>query len=636
MTYLTQFERLSNDSDLLSWATDEVGEKISITMAQRIIQFTLLTILALPAMVIAEEAPEKLEAKSAELRESRTSQTQSVRSHSNGDNLTEFDEGSREQKNNAQTPSTEQRLASEEAGITGGAIPSETATEARQPVAEADPVEFDVFELQISGNNLLPGHLIERVVYPHLGTGKSLADIEAIRLTLEKLYHGQGYQTVVVSIPEQEVKAGVVRLHVTEGTVANLAVLGARYYSPTDIRAEVGQVRPGNVPHFPTLQQELGRLGMQTSDRNITPIFKAGRTTGTLDVDLKVKDRLPVHGSIELNDRNTKDTSRTRLVTNLSYNNLWQQYHSASVTWQTAPEESEEVDVWSISYSLPMGQGNQLVAYAIDSDSQSDISGANALRVLGRGEIIGLRMVRTLKPLVEYFHSISFGLDHKDVEEEVALLGGGTLLTPIEFSKVAVEYRGFSANQQTNISFSLGAHFALRGLGANEEEFEDKRFKARPNFFYWTVQLSAQRELGRVGRLVARLQGQYSDQPLINNEQFSVGGVDTVRGYYSSQQLGDTGATTSLEWHTPAVPGLGRFRINDLHALLFSDYGSVKSNALLPGEAEHSELYSLGVGFRLQTRSNFSAQADWAQARKDSASVLADEDRWHFNLRYQF
>lgn len=636
MTYLTQFKRLSNDSDLFSWVTDEESEKISITMAQRIIQFTLLTILALPAMVIAEEAAEKLQEKSTELHEPRTSQTQSVRSHSNGDNLTEFDERSQEQKNNAQTPSTEQRLASEEAGITGGAVPSETATEARQSEPEADPVLFDVLELQISGNKVLANQLIERVVYPHLGEQKSLADIEAIRLALENLYHGEGYQTVVVSIPEQEVKNGIVRLQVTEGTVANLAVLGAQYYSPAEIRAEVGQVMPGSVPHFPTLQQQLGKLGMQTSDRNITPIFKAGRRTGTLDVDLKVEDSLPVHGSIELNDRDTKDTSRTRLVTNLSYHNLWQQHHSASVTWQTAPQESEEVDVWSISYSLPMRQGTQLVAYAIDSDSQSDITGASALRVLGKGSIIGLRLVRSLKPLAHYYHSLSIGLDNKDVEEEVALLGGGTLLTPIEFTKFAVEYRGFTTIQQTNISFSTGAHFALRGLGANEEEFEEKRFKARPNFFYWTTQLSAQRDMGKVGRLVVRLHGQYSDQPLINNEQFSVGGVDTVRGYYSSQQLGDTGATTSLEWHTPAVPGMDRFRIDDLHGLVFSDYGSVKSNVLLPGEAEHSELYSFGVGMRMHTRANLSLQVDWAEAQKDASSVLADEDRWHFNLRYQF
>ena len=48
-----------------------------------------------------------------------------------------------------------------------------------------------------------------------------------------------------------------------------------------------------------------------------SPELKPGVEPGTVDIDLNVKDKLPLHGSVELNNRYSADTTKLRLNANL-------------------------------------------------------------------------------------------------------------------------------------------------------------------------------------------------------------------------------------------------------------------------------------------------------------------------------
>ncbi len=86
---------------------------------------------------------------------------------------------------------------------------------------------------------------------------KTLADVEKAREALEKAYHGAGYLTVLVSIPQQKVNGGVVRLEVTEAPVDRLRVVGSRYYSLGEIKAAAPELAEGKVPNFNDMQKQL-------------------------------------------------------------------------------------------------------------------------------------------------------------------------------------------------------------------------------------------------------------------------------------------------------------------------------------------------------------------------------------------
>ena len=99
------------------------------------------------------------------------------------------------------------------------------------PGAAQPPKPFPVLEYQIEGNTLLSTMDVEKAVLPYLGETRTIKDIEAARLQLENTYHDRGYKTVLVTIPQQQVLDGVVRLQVTEAAVGKLHVEGSRYHS---------------------------------------------------------------------------------------------------------------------------------------------------------------------------------------------------------------------------------------------------------------------------------------------------------------------------------------------------------------------------------------------------------------------
>lgn len=498
-------------------------------------------------------------------------------------------------------------------------------------------VSFDVWEFRVRGRSVLPRTLVERAVYPFLGPDRSVQDVEAARAALETLFRDQGYPTVIVNIPEQDVSDGVVALDIVQGRVERLRISGATYFSLGRIRREVPALAEGEVPNLPRVQEQLQNLNQANADRRITPVFRPGRRPGTVEVELKVKDELPLHGSVEVNGRNTADTSRTRLTGNLRYDNLWQRMHSLSLQYQVSPEEPEEVQVFAATYVVPVGSGqDRLALYAINSESDTEISGTGALAVVGNGTIVGARWVRPLDGSPGYSHSLTLGGDYKDFDEAIELVGADSLDTPIDYTKFSAQYSGNLIGEQALTRFSTGVNFGVRGLGNDEDEFEDKRFQARPNFVYLTASLNHEREFAGGLRLRGRLEGQVAGQPLISNEQFSTGGADGVRGYFESQALADDGLAGSLELYSPSLARHLHAQIDDLRFLVFADAARLQINDPLPGTDDRIELYGVGAGLRLSAFRHVNASLDLAWPLIDAEDVDKGDSRAHFSVNYDF
>ncbi|MCX7103380.1 MAG: ShlB/FhaC/HecB family hemolysin secretion/activation protein, partial [Methylobacter sp.] len=99
-----------------------------------------------------------------------------------------------------------------QAGVEGFAqdVPQAAVAEVEKQKTPEQPATFDLLELRVKGNNLIERKQLERTIYPFLGLKKSVDNVELARAALEELYRKQGYQTVSVDIPEQDVKNGIV------------------------------------------------------------------------------------------------------------------------------------------------------------------------------------------------------------------------------------------------------------------------------------------------------------------------------------------------------------------------------------------------------------------------------------------
>jgi hemolysin activation/secretion protein len=497
------------------------------------------------------------------------------------------------------------------------------------------PRRFDVNEYVIEGNTALPVVAVERAVYPHLGPQRTIDDVERARASLEQAYRAAGFPSVIVDVPQQQVKDGVVMLQVTEGKVSRTRVVGARYYSQGRILEKLPAVAEGSVLSTAELQEQLGDVN-RGSGLRVEPVLRAGRIPGTTEVDLRVQDEFPLHGALELNNRYSPNTSALRLVGTLRYDNLFQRRHSLSFQYQTSPQDWSEVRVWSAAYTVPFASGWFLTGYYVDSQSgvATAIAGST---FLGNGRIYGLRATVPLPSVRDgFFHSATLGIDHKDFQDNLVQPGLPPLPTPISYTPLIGAYSAtwFGTGRRTTAGASLS--FALRGVSSEATEFENKRFRAQENFVVLRGELEHERVLPEKWVGWGRVDGQLSSQPLVSNEQYVAGGIFNVRGYLEATALGDNAIRGSAELRTPNQGARLSDRIDDLRGVVFVDSAHLTIRDALPGQQASTTLLGAGFGLRLRAYNALRVQADLGWPMRDAFATKAWDPRFQFIANVAF
>lgn len=491
---------------------------------------------------------------------------------------------------------------------------------------------FNIFEYVVNGNTVLTVSQVEKAVYPYLGESRSIEDVEKARSALEKEFHQAGYLTVFVNIPEQEVNAGVVKFEVIEGKVEKLQVVGAEYYSLGKIKQRVAEFQEGHVPHFPTVQKQIASVNTN-QDRVIAPVLRPGKTPGMVDVDLKVDDKLPLHASMEYNNRYNPNTTSTRLSGNLRYDNLWQLDHSLSLGFQVTPEDVNQTKVFSGTYVIPY-DGDYYATYVVVS--KSDVSAVGDVSVVGNGDIYGFRYIHPLPSVDNLYHNLTLGIDYKDFQQTTRLLGFDAINAPIQYTPLLI---GYTANINTPASttkLDLNLNFSLRGFGNHEDQFAIKRFGASANYAYLRSELSHTQRVFNDWQLYAALGGQFTKDNLISNEQYFLGGLQTVRGYLEANALGDYGVNAKLELRTPEVHPASLPFISSLRGMVFYDYGYTKSYDPLPNQTAAFTLASTGLGLQLKAPHGIFAQLDFAHVLREIQYVDKGHERLLFRVGFDW
>lgn len=531
-------------------------------------------------------------------------------------------------------------LAALPLGMPLAAPAADTAQPAAGRTSAQPQATFDISEFRVLGNHLLPPVVVERAVYPYLGPQRTLDTVRQAAAALEKAYKDSGYGTVFVDVPPQQVEDGIVRLKVTEGKLERVQVRGARYFSDQQILSALPALQPGQTPLLPSLQNELGVVNARSADRAVTPILKAGSQPGTVDVDLAVKDTLPLHGSLQYDDRHTAYTTPDRLTAALSYDNLWQRQDSLGVEYQTAPARVSDAEVFVANYTTHFGPGAGLGNFSY-IQTRSSVLAVGTLGVLGTGSIYGAHWIEPLVNTATNSQNVNVGADYKDVltrvlPNEPGATLAGAVSARVKYLNWSAVYSGSWSHGPRSWSLSGGVGFGIRGAFNSVDEFENTRYNAYTDYFYVRGNFTASQLLPLGVAFAERGSVQWSDSPLVNNEQFSLGGVDTVRGYLEAETLGDSGISGGLELHSPALGArLGSF-LRPLYAFGFVDAGEAKLVDPLPSQQASLALWSTGAGLRLEDVHGLTATADWAVPQKDGVTTHKGESRVEFLVRYGF
>lgn len=523
--------------------------------------------------------------------------------------------------------------------------PDAVAADAPSPAAAASTPasgqRFEIREYRVLGNSLLSERQIEALLYSRLGPDKTLEDVEAARTALETAYHALGFATVFVDIPPQSVDEGIVRLHVTEGKINARTISGAHYFSERQILSELPATQPGTAPNLNALQDQLNAVNTQSADRSVVPVLKAGPTPGTTDVALKVDDRLPLHGSLELDDQYTPDTKPLRAVYALSYDNLFNALDSLSLQYVSSPQKWNEVGVLNAGFAFaPIGAG--IRPSLSFTNSSSNVATTGTLGVLGAGQVFSARMSFPVLQIPGDLQSVTAGLDYKHFRNTISLAAtssqsAGIQIEPISYVNASVAYLGIwqwmaGAAAQTG-TLSLTADFGPRGFANGAQEFSNSRFNARGNYAYLHLETSLVSHLPAQWQVIVRGGGQFALDPLVEYEQYSVTGASGVRGYLEAESLGDTALKGSLQLQSPMLTHHG-FQIGD--AFVFFDAARSHLIDALAGETQEVGLRSFGAGVDLLPGHKVTGSLTWADPLVPGPRTDAHASRVLFDFKGSF
>lgn len=507
--------------------------------------------------------------------------------------------------------------------------------------AQEAPTSFDVNEYVVDGNTTLQALDIETAVYPFLGPGKSMTDVGGARDALQKVYQAHGFQSVVVDIPPQQVKDGVIRLQVTENAIGRVRVEGATYRSPKDIRDAVPALKEGEVPNFAQAQKELTNVNRKGGSQ-VVPVLTSGKLPQTMDVTLKVTDTAPWHGSVEVNNDHSVNTPELRTIASVRNDNLFQDGQAASITYIVAPQDRNAAEVWAGSYLVPLGGDWSVLASGYKSNSNANSVGGST--VLGKGNAYGFIFLRNLPSHETYSQSLAIGVTRKHFDQNITL-GTDTSKAPVTYIPLSITYQGQSYGEKSNSGISLGATAGFRVGGSSSEAFDTQRYRARANFLYVKAEGNHVRNFADGFSLAGRLAVQLATTSLISSEQFAAGGQSTVRGYLEAEQTADHGAIASLELRTPSLAShIGQW-MNDWRFHAFVDGAHLVLMNALPSLVDQKDaskgstrktsydLSSVGLGTRFQIFNIVTGAFEVAYPFQNSQNTRAHDTRIHFSLK---
>lgn len=513
--------------------------------------------------------------------------------------------------------------------------------------AERAPAKFVIQAFDISGVTALPTGEVERLVYPFAGPDRSDEDVESARKALQDAYAARGFGAVVVEVPVQSrdtFAQGIVQLAVSEVPLGLLTVSDSRYHSLAITRAAMPSLAEGKPINVQALQADVAQAN-RFPDRVINPVFKPGRRPGTLDVDLKVDDHNPLHGSLQIDNDASPSTSPLRVTASARYTNLFQTGQTASLTYIVSPQRLREVQVVAGSYSIPFLNSPWSISIS-GYYSNSNVASTGDSTVLGAGYQIGERL-QYLTASDRLQQTFSFGPDFKDFKQQLKLAGAPASSAPVRYIPIELQYGLSGASDHSNFALTLGGTFGLRvikgvvctqstGVCVPGDVFQNREANSFENFVRTDLSFDYSYALANDTVGAFRLTAQVADSHLITNEQYSGGGLRSVRGYYSSEAVGDTGVAASFELRSPSFASIFGSWLTEARVYGFVDSAFLRVIQPLPEVTSRYSLIGVGGGLSVRAFKRITGQVLGAAALHDGVKTKKGDIRMNFLVKGEF
>jgi hemolysin activation/secretion protein len=472
-------------------------------------------------------------------------------------------------------------------------------------------------------------------------------DLEEARQRITLLYIEAGLINSGAILPEQTIDpaVGVVRFDVVEGKLNEINIAGRprlrRGYIEDRVWHDKGQPLDALA-----LRNNLEILRQNPNIKSVNAELKPGERPGESVLDVSLTENPWWSVGLQFDNNRSPSVGAERFSLIASDSNVLGYSDSLALRWglnkgKLDDFEFAELDDVSIAYSIPINRFDTTLTFSFEnSDSPVVEEPFTELDIRSRTQSYTVGLRQPLYRTVNTEFAASASLVRRDnksfLSGEPFSFSPGTTNgeSTIAALRIGQEYltrtQDYALALRSTFSFGLDILDATVNGGHNKSVAQN----SLPDGQYWAWLGQAQyvRRLPNDWQLILRGTAQFTDQALLPLEQFSLGGIDTVRGYRENQLVRDEAVAATLEVRIPVV------RKNERSVLdfaVFTDAGWAKNNFVTDVATPREEfISSAGVGLLWNPTPRFSATVYYGYPFKrfEQSSRDLQDMGIHFNL----
>ena len=484
-----------------------------------------------------------------------------------------------------------------------------------QPGMPESDAEFTVKEFQFKGNTVLDEADIEAIVKDYRDRPLTFADLLELETKLSRLYTQKGYINSGVVIPSQNVSKGIIVINAIEGKVDDITVNvdGRLRESYVLSRLRRGTKEPLNINE---LQEALQLLQLNPLVESLNAELAVGLSRDRWSLNVDVNQGKAFDPVLFVNNYRTPSVGSFQRGVELNHNNVLGFADRFSFVFKNTNGSNDFDTSYSIPFNALDGTVGLRYRYVDSEIIEEEFEELDIESETSEVELT-LRQPLLLKANSESTQEFALGLEFSRQSNSTELLGepfplsagageeddddvGETRISALRFFQDWTRRTRrdvFAARSQ--ISAGLDIFDATVNEGA-----PDSKFVAWRGQVQWLRQLNSSSNIN----LLLRSDIQLSSDDLVPLERFSLGGVESVRGYRQDALLSDSGIFASAEVRIPFVRWSNGQ--NNLAAVPFIDFGTSWSNSDNVNQDEDT-VASLGVGLQLDLSNTLRARLDY-------------------------
>lgn len=499
-------------------------------------------------------------------------------------------------------------------------------------VVEVEP-EVELKRVEFEGNTVFSDQELQGLVKGWLGKKVSIEELEGVRKTISKHYFDNRYVNSGAVIDAQDLADGVLEIRIVEGWLDAVNVMNEGWlrsgYLQKRLQREVG--KPLNLDD---LKLGLELIRRDDKIRKINTALVPGEELGQSQLDMIVTENKVFDVGVGVSNRRPPSVGAEEAEVYFGTKNLTSLGDSLRANYTFTQNGMREADLggagnYSLFYSLPLNRWDTTLELGLTQSDYAILE--EPFDSLDIESDTSMYTVALRQPIYRDFqHDFSVSLKGEHRRSEVMVAGerfsispgsvdGQTRITALRFSPEYV-YR----SQDRVIAARTTLSFGLDELDPIISSDFDR------NYFTWLTQASWVESVSKNDTLlVLKLMHQYTDQRVVSMEQFSLGGMNTIRGYRENQLIRDNAVIISPELRFPVYKD--RYGKALVYLIPFFDYGTGWNT---DGPRDRETIYSAGLGATFNPNDYVNLAVYWGHAFKDF-DIPNDDDIQDYGIHFQ-